>query len=528
MTDWTSGYVADIDYTHDFFRELAPTHLGFCALSQGHDHGLNRPGMTYCELGCGQGFSANLLAAANPHVEFHAMDFNPAHMVGAANLAQDAELENVHFYERSFEDFGDAPGLPQEFDVIALHGVYSWVSKEHQQHITDFISKRLKSGGMVYISYNTLPGWAPVMPLRRVLTNRADQSAGPLDQRIKEAMEYAQQLEQSGAGYFAGNPAAAKRLEQMKSKPANYLAHEYFNKDWTPFHFEDVAADLSQAKLSFLGSAEPRDHVDDASFPPEQQALIQAESDPVQRQSLRDVLLNEQFRTDVFMKGKLQHTPRGAIAAWFATPLALTRQPSSGPITLSWRGRDTVIEQEQFGPALKALEQGPMTVRALLEQGVFGEMPWGDISRMLTLLIGEGYLAASLSPEGLAERAERCRAFNTAVAKRSEESESLQFFASPVTGGGIALNRFEQLFLLARSEGRKTPGDWADLVWQILAPQGQRLQKDGRVLETAEENLAVLRVRATAFAARRLALCESLGLTLEPDEEAAQSSSAAA
>jgi len=522
MNDWTSGYVADIDYTHDFFRELTPSHLGFCALSKGHDHALNGAKLTYCELGCGQGFSANLLGAANPHIEFHAMDFNPAHMAGAANLARDAGLDNVHFYERSFEDFGAAPGLPQEFDVIALHGVYSWVSEQHQQHITDFISTRLKPGGLVYLSYNALPGWAPALPLRRILTNRAEQGTGPLSDRIAEAVEFAHQLEQNGATYFTSNPALSKRLSKMKSAPANYLAHEYFNKDWTPFHFEDIARDMSQAKLKFLGAAEPRDHIDDISFSEEQQLLLQMERDPVQCESLRDILLNEQFRTDVFVKGKLPFTERGAVGAWFKTPLALTRHYGGGEIKLSWRRGDIAMDQDQYGRVLTALSQGPMTTRALLESGAFGEMGWADITRLLTLLIGDGYLAPSLPQEGLAERSERCRAFNKEVAKRSEDSESLHFFASPVTGGGIALDRFEQLFLLARSEGKKTPSDWADLVWQILAPQGQRLQQDGRILETAEENLAVLYARANAFAARRLPLCELLGLTLEPPVTAAR------
>lgn len=516
MNDWTSGYVADIDYTYDFFRELTPSHLGFCAHSKGHDHALDRPNLTYCELGCGQGFSANLLAAANPHIQFHAMDFNPAHMAGAANLARDAELDNVHFYERSFDDFGDAPGLPQEFDVIALHGVYSWVSKEHQQHITSFISQRLKSGGLVYLSYNALPGWAPALPLRRILTNRAEQGSGPLSERIAEAVEFAHQLEQNGADYFTGNPTLTKRLSKMKSMPASYLAHEYFNKDWTPFHFEDIASDMSQAKLKFLGAAEPRDHVDDISFSDEQQTLLKMESDPVHRESLRDILLNEQFRTDLFVKGKLPMTERGSVAAWFKTPLAVTRHYGGGTVKLTWRRGEIPMDQEQYGPVLTALAQGPMTTRELLELGVFGQMPWGEITRMLTLLIGDGYLAPSLSNEGLEDRRERCRIFNAAVAKRSEESETLQFFASPVTGGGIALDRFEQLFLLARSEGKETPADWANLAWRILAPQGQRLQKDGRVLETAEENLSVLRARANVFAARRLPLCETLGLTLEP------------
>ena len=35
---------------------------------------------TYCELGCGRGKTSLVLAAVNPEAEFHAIDFNPAHI----------------------------------------------------------------------------------------------------------------------------------------------------------------------------------------------------------------------------------------------------------------------------------------------------------------------------------------------------------------------------------------------------------------------------------------------------------------
>ncbi|KIC12219.1 methyltransferase type 11 [Leisingera sp. ANG-M1] len=520
MTDWTSGYMAGIDYTFDFHRQLTPALLGFGAMSQGHRHRLEGEGVTYCELGCGQGFSANLLAAANPHIEFHAMDFSPSHIAGAVELAQEAGLQNMHFHERCFGDFGETPGLPAAFDIIALHGVYSWISEENRQHITRFIAERLKPGGLVFISCNALPGWAASMPLRRILTGRAAQRGGPLISRIGEAMEFTRQLEQAGAGYFTGNPAAGRRLEYMQTMPANYVAHEYFNRDWTPFYFEDLADSLTQAKLGFLGSVHPLDNIDSIRFTPEQQALLDEEPDPVRREGLRDVLLNEHFRTDIFVKGKQEHTPRSAIGAWFATPLALLRPYSGGSLQFHHRGKELPLDKNQFAPVLQALSEGPATVRSLLDQGVFGTMDWGSITRMLMILAGTGCIAPCLPQEGLAQRAEACRAFNLAVCKRAEESDQLRFLASPVTGGGVELDRFEQLFLLARSEGLETAAEWAGLAWRILAPQGQRLQHEGRVLETEEENLALLRARATHFEARRLPLCQSLGLVLEAETEA--------
>lgn len=67
--NWSSGYITDLQYTHGFYKELSPTHLRFAALSSGfRTHTDIADGMAYCELGCGQGVTANILAAANPEI----------------------------------------------------------------------------------------------------------------------------------------------------------------------------------------------------------------------------------------------------------------------------------------------------------------------------------------------------------------------------------------------------------------------------------------------------------------------------
>ncbi|MQQ10239.1 methyltransferase domain-containing protein [Epibacterium sp. SM1979] len=512
MTDWTAGYTADLDYTHDFQRELTPSLLAFCATSQGVQHRLDGDTVTYCELGCGYGMAANLLAAANPHIEFYAMDFNPVHILGADKLAKDAALENLHFYEQSFDEFHNEPSLPEQFDVISLHGVYTWVSKDNQQLILDFITKRLKPGGLVYVSYNTLPGWAGAVPLSRMIGELIENGTGPIPDRIEAALEFCEMLQASGAKYFVDNPGLEKRLTKMRKMPKNYLAHEYMNSSWAPMHFTDMAADMSQAKMSYLGSANPMDHLDDLNFQPDQIAMLDKEYDPVRRENLRDILVNEQFRTDIFVRGRQPLTERGAVGAWFHTPFALTR-PFTGELpSIRWRLGEVPLEMHQVEPILRTLSQGPATVKELLDKGVFGEMTWGRITHLLTSLAGASHITPCLPLEGLEAREVTCRRMNEAVCKRAEDSEVIHFLASPVTGGGIQVNRFEQLFLLAMSEGRQQPQDWAELVWMILAPQGQRVLKDGRQLETPEENLMELTAQAEAFATKRLPLLKKLGV----------------
>lgn len=510
MQHWTSGYVEGLDYTHGFYRELTPALLAFAALCRGQRFDLTAPGLTYCELGCGQGFSVNLLAAANPGIEFHANDFNPAHVAGARSLAREAGLKNVHFYENAFADFAEEPALPAGgFDVIVLHGIFSWVSPQSRRQVVDFIARRLKPGGLVYVSYNALPGWAPVMPLRRILVDSAARQAGPIGPRIDEALAVADELMKAGAGYFRQNAAVGSRLGSMMTMSRNYLAHEYFNRDWTPFYFEDVAAELSGAKLSYVGSLNLLDQIDEVSLTEQQQKLLQAETDPLRRQTLRDFLVNELFRKDLFAKGALPHTFRSACGVWLETHFALSVARGQVPPTVQGTRGRIQLNESIYNPILDSFADGPMTVRQLLGKGAAG-MSWERVVQALTILVGAGHLQPCLPEEGADRRMESCRAFNLAVCRRAEDSEDLQFLASPVTGGGLFLNRFEQLFLLAIREGMTEPGEWAGLAWRILGPQGHRLMKDGKGLETPEENLAELCARAQTFAETRLPVCKAL------------------
>ena len=83
MSDWTAGYVADIGYTFGYYTELNPLRLRLAFLNAG----LEVPDSgAACELGFGQGMSANLHAAASI-TQWHGTDFNPSQAGFAQELA---------------------------------------------------------------------------------------------------------------------------------------------------------------------------------------------------------------------------------------------------------------------------------------------------------------------------------------------------------------------------------------------------------------------------------------------------------
>src|SRR5262245_45150239 len=127
---WSAGYVVDVGYTEGFYREQAPTALRLVALSMGLRAVEVDRAFTYYELGCGNGYTTALLAAVHPHAQFVGVDFNPTHIYNARRLAEAAGLENVRFVEQSFADLAQAERA--EADIVALHGVWSWINAENR------------------------------------------------------------------------------------------------------------------------------------------------------------------------------------------------------------------------------------------------------------------------------------------------------------------------------------------------------------------------------------------------------------
>src|SRR5262249_25958625 len=134
-TGWTAGYVTELEYVHGYYRELCPGLLRLACLSAGIAPCPTKQ-LRYLELGYGQGLSINIHAAAVDG-DFWGTDFNPTQVAHARALAE-ASGSQAKLFEDSFAEFAVRPDLP-EFDIIGLHGVWTWISDENGRLIVDII-----------------------------------------------------------------------------------------------------------------------------------------------------------------------------------------------------------------------------------------------------------------------------------------------------------------------------------------------------------------------------------------------------
>lgn len=144
----------------------------------------------------------------------------------AQALADQAGLSNLQLVQDSFSQLRGRDLPPMDF--IVLHGVYSWVNADNRAHIVALIARLLKPGGVVYLSYNCMPGWAHKAPLQRLMSEAAQrQSRGSALQCFHAARHLLRQLDAADAAFFANNPGARTALRDIANASDAYLLHEF-------------------------------------------------------------------------------------------------------------------------------------------------------------------------------------------------------------------------------------------------------------------------------------------------------------
>jgi len=508
MSEWTAGYVADIGYTYGYYSELNPLRLRLAFLNQG----LAFPEVgAACELGFGQGLSANMHAAASL-VQWHGNDFNPAQAGFAQELAAAAGA-GAQLTDESFAEFSARTDLPQ-FDYIGLHGIWSWISDENRALIVEFIRTRLKVGGVLYISYNTLPGWAAFAPMRHLLTLHA-QLQGSEGQgivgRIGGAFDFADKLLATNPGYARANATVADRFNKVKEQNRHYVAHEYFNRDWEPMHFATMARWLEPAKLQFACSAHILDHVDPLNLSAEQQELLRTIGDVTLRETTRDFMFNQQFRRDYWVRGARKLSVLEQSEALRVLKVVLVTPRTDVTLKVSGMLGSAEMSEAVYAPILDFLADHKSRTLAQIELAMKDKgIPFVQVLQAMLVLSGAGHLMAVQDDALIAKARKHTDKLNAYIMQKARGSSDVGYLASPVTGGAIPVGRFPQLFLLVLTQGKKQPEDWAPVIWKLLQAQGQKLIKDGKALETPEENLAELLSQATVFAQKQLPILKAL------------------
>ena len=509
------GYITDVSYIPGFYPNMAPVAMRYVATLNRVKPPAVSQGFRYLELGCGLGRALTTLAAANPQGEFVGVDVNPDHTAVVEKEIAAGQLSNARVLTA---DFGRLPADLGQFEFIALHGVFSWVSQDVRDQILAIAKERLAPGGLLLVSYNAMPGWAHLQPIRGILRQYAALRQGDSLQRMRDALAYLVYIRDKQAKYFIDNPRAAAYVDGLLKQDVRYLAHEYLNEHWTSFYFSDVAGMFGTAGLAFVGSLPVFTNFWDLCVRPEFQELFRTTSNRLVTEAHKDFCANTAFRWDVYAKAP-QVMPEVADRMREADDFYF--HVSRPGITLPYQVNLGVVTSTVQGPVyqalLDALSAGGLRLSELAAVKELAGTTPADLARAVDAGVAMGLFDVAAGPVmsqpgDISATVSLASPFNRAILATDALGGRPVALASGTTGTGHSLGDFDAAILHELLEQGS-----AGLVARVderLAKSGRSLQKEGKPVADTAERLQLVEQACDAFVKTSLPQLVRLGIVM--------------
>ncbi|HEU4622670.1 MAG TPA: class I SAM-dependent methyltransferase [Burkholderiaceae bacterium] len=489
----------DVDYVHTFFPALSPHRARLRLLCLG----IQCPEISNaCELGFGLGISTAIHSASS-NVNWYGADFNVNQAAFAQGLINTSG-SNAKLYHEEFEDFFDRVDLP-DFDFIGLHGVWSWVPSYTRDQIVDFIRRKLKPDGVVYISYNTMPRCAPMLPLRELMvefTQRNKVRGQSAAATASNALQFLDKFWAINPSYKQTCPDLGQRIEDLKKENPAQIAHEYLASDWQPINFWQMVNELDRSHLRYAYSENFVSSIDALNYSPEQCEFLNQVSDLVFREGLRDIIFDRQSRYDVWVKdGRVLEASEG-LRILRTQQVVLVQPTSKVSLKIKTRLNETALPDQIYQPLIEALGNNrPKTIGELEAELAPFEIDINALVIAILMLVSLCIIYPAQDRVVIEENVLRAQGLNAHLIEQTWTIEGKCYLACPVTASGVAIEPLHRLFLQAERRGMSDPKRWALFAVEKLCGINEG---------TKQESLDEITRRAYAFAQIDLPVLKTL------------------
>jgi hypothetical protein len=222
-------------------------------------------------------------------------------------------------------------------------------------------------------------------------------------------------------------------------------------------------------------------------------------------------MVNQNFRKDYWVKGARKLNTLEQAERLREIKVILTTPSSDVSLKINGAQGEGSMQEDVYKPLLDALaDHKPITLAKLAQIVKEQSINFSQIVQAMMVLGAGGHISCVQEDAQIKSVKSKCEKLNDYLISKARNSGEITFLASPVIGAGVLVGRFQQLFLMALKQGKTKPEEWAAGVDQILRAQNQKIVKEGKPLETQQEQLAELTTQANEFALKRLPILKAL------------------
>ena len=191
------------------------------------------------------------------------------------------------------------------YDYIIAHGFYSWVDEETKDNFLRLCKEHLAENGILYMSYNTYPGWHKMDSVRALL-QFANKDIDTLNHRekVRHGKTVASKLGALMLEYDTVKAQQGPFLQSLRhtlQKQDCYVGHDHLEPVNTPVYFHQCIDHMAEHGFAYLCDCDLN-----LSFPSVYDETLRAKlqelapHDPLAREQYIDFMLNTAFRKSLF------------------------------------------------------------------------------------------------------------------------------------------------------------------------------------------------------------------------------------
>lgn len=231
----------------------APERLALASLL----HGGPVPDLRTCrvlELGCSDGSNLLPLAFYRPNATFVGIDGAASAITSAKQRQQALQLTNIEFLQADFLSVQSQ--LSGQFDFIIAHGVFSWVPDAVRDALFEVCREHLAADGLLYLNYNTQPGWNVRGMVRDYLLAQADDQLPLLQQALNAQQAAARMAQALATESHPYSQLMASEFQFVCDNHPSYIAHEFLAPHNRAYWRSDFLALASRFGLYAVADAD--------------------------------------------------------------------------------------------------------------------------------------------------------------------------------------------------------------------------------------------------------------------------------
>lgn len=448
MSNWNQKFKYDLPSAYASSKEINPAYLHYVLTSKGFACPDLKEGNSLI-IGSGKSLPLTLQTACKSS-NWQGVEFNPNLVNMAKRRAKQCQI-NIDLSSDDLSEFAKRDNLPK-FDLICLHGVWSWISKEDQELIVDIVAKHLNDGGIFFISYNCTVGminYESVRDLINLYDKTKNLSSIDDQQRVLNIGQFIFPIAELNPAYVVSQPDFANRIQDATCNPKPFLS-DSLNTYWSMDHFSEVAQRLERADVGYVCSAKSADHLDHINLTKEQIEFLEPLIGNNLYEETRDFILNQRFRHDIYIKGALPLSPDEYLSELSSHFVVMLSDLSDFDYKLVGNRGDVELNKAIYEPLINILgDNEPKNIgavlNAILEQ--HQDLNIEDLVQALNTLIFSGLCSVTVDPNSISEETkDQCFRLNVNTIKSFDDNEPI-LLCSPLLQDTVLIDSLDAYML---------------------------------------------------------------------------------